>query len=106
MDDVESRREEIGKYLHTHGVEAGREPGEVERNEPRREQSESQRLISRTYAGILALPQQGEGNDGDAIGAAECELSGGDDDALDQPFSELFAQPVQVLQVVFTHGGG
>lgn len=88
MDDVESRREEIGKYLHKHGVGTGREPGEVERNEPRREQSESQRLISRTYAGILALPQQGEGDDDDAVGAAECKLSGGDYDALNQPFPE------------------
>lgn len=96
MDDVESRREEIGKYLHKHGVEAGREPGEVERNEPRREQSESWRL-SFVLKGILALPHQGEGDDGDAVGAAECEMSGGDYDALDQPFSELFAQPVQVL---------
>ena len=28
MDDVESRREEIGKHLHKHGVGTGREPGE------------------------------------------------------------------------------
>ena len=48
--------------------------------------------ISYLYAGVL-LPQQSEGDDGYAVGAAECELSGGDYDALDQPFSELFAQP-------------
>ena len=62
--------------------------------------------ISYLYAGILALPQQGEGDDGNAVGAAECELSGGDYDALDQTISESFTQPVQLLQVVFTHGGG
>lgn len=101
MDDVESWREETGKYLHKHGVGADREPGEGERSEPRREQSESQRLISRTYAGILALPQQGEGDDDDAVGATECELSGGDYDALDQPFcravTQYFAEIVLVV---------
>ncbi|MFZ1384957.1 MAG: hypothetical protein WAS02_08645 [Propionicimonas sp.] len=51
-------------------------------------------------------PEECEGDDGDAVGAAVGVLAGVDDHLVDEAVAELLGQPVEVLDVCGSDGVG
>ena len=51
-------------------------------------------------------PEECEGDDGDAVGAAAGVLAGVDDHLVDEAVAELLGQPVEVLDVCGSDGVG